>query len=715
MEKSNISQPISTILNGSNYVLWAQSMRSFLKGQKLWRYITGDITLPQKITDEIDKKYVDRLEDWDSKNHQIITWYHHIITWFRNTSIPSIHLQFGRYETAKEVWDLLAARYTTSNLSSQYQLWEELHNLKQEHGKSIISFYAKMEAIWDQLALSEPTFNNTVDIRKYIKYRDKMRLIQFLMALTDDFEPCRASLLHQSLLPILDSALSRLLSNETRLGSLKPKRDTTVAATINKFPSTATNGDTLVHPSIGNLETLLRQMVSSSSTSIALPTIPGKVSWIFYSGCCNHMTSNSTLFSTLIANTTAPLIHTADVSQMQNPQAGQILGIGHKVGRLFELTFLHIPSSYVSQLCAVSTSSSLHLWHLRLGHASISKLRPLIQNGSLGVFFSSTFYLQFFTNPSLELFPNDDAGSPNELSNDQTSTVPVSKDVSSVDIALGTNEIENPPVTSSSSHYTQSCKEASLDPLWQQVMKEELQALEKTGTWDLVDLPTDKTLVGCKWVYKIKTHSDGSVECYKTRLVAKGFTKEYGINYEETFALIARLTTVHILLAIAAICKWKLFQMDVKNAFLNGDLEYKVYMKSPPGLTPPSNKGMVLLLIYVDDMIITRDDVSGIDELKQFLSHKFEMKDLGSLSYFLGLEVTSSDAGYLLSQMKYASDLISKIDLTDSKNVSTPLEPNVKLTPLDGSPLPDPTRYRQLVGSFTMTHPDIAYAVHVVS
>ncbi|GKV48371.1 hypothetical protein SLEP1_g55195 [Rubroshorea leprosula] len=543
-------------------------MRSFLKGQKLWRYITGDITLPQKITDEIDKKYVDRLEDWDSKNHQIITWYHHIITWFRNTSIPSIHLQFGRYETAKEVWDLLAARYTTSDLSSQYQLWEELHNLKQEHGKSIISFYAKMEAIWDQLALSEPTFNNTVDIRKYIKYRDKMRLIQFLMALTDDFEPCRASLLHQSLLPILDSALSRLLSNETRLGSLKPKRDTTVAATINKFPSSkrgqkycqhynkyghalyecnlvechkckqkghiapncttslpqrsnqwktqskpdqsskpvvvpaATNGDTLVHPSIGNLETLLRQMVSSSSTSIALPTILGST------------------------------------------------------------------------------------------------------------------------------------GSPNELSNDQTSTTPVSKDVSSADIALGTNEIENPPVTSSSSHPT--------------------RALEKTSTWDLVDLPTDKTLVGCKWVYKIKTHYDGSVERYKARLVAKGFTKEYGINYEETFAPIARLTTVCTLLAIAAVRKWKLFQMDVKNAFLNGDLEYEVYMKLPPGLTPPSNKEMVLLLIYVDDMIITRDDVSGIDELKQFLSHRFEMKDLGSLSYFLGLEVTSSDAGYLLSQMKYA-------------------------------------------------------------
>ncbi|GKV32397.1 hypothetical protein SLEP1_g41007 [Rubroshorea leprosula] len=463
-------------------------MRSFLKGRKLWLYITGDITLPHKVTDETDKEYVDHLEDWDSKNHQIITW-------FRNTSIPSIHLQFGRYETTKEVWDLLAARYTTSDLSNQYQLWEELHNLKQERGESITSFYAKMEAIWDQLALSKPTFNDTIDIGEYIEYRDKMRLIQFLMELVDDFEPCKASLLYQSPLPTLDSALSRLLSDETHLGLLKPQRDTTMAVAVNKFPSSkrgqkycrhcnkcghaiyecslvechkckqkghiapncttslpqrcdqwktqskpdqsskpvvvavAANEDTSVHPSIGNLETLLRQMISSSSTSTALPTIPGKVSWIFDSGCCNHITSNSTLCSTLTPNTITPPIHIADGSQMQvsqydqvststftlpntflilkltfnlisvgqlcelrlelifsthgcrmqDPQMRQILGTSRKVGRLFELTFLQIPSSYISQLYAVSTSSSLHLWHLRLGHDSISKLRPLIQ------------------------------------------------------------------------------------------------------------------------------------------------------------------------------------------------------------------------------------------------------------------------------------------------------------------------------------------------
>ncbi|KAL9256760.1 Retrovirus-related Pol polyprotein from transposon RE1-like protein [Drosera capensis] len=216
-------------------------------------------------------------------------------------------------------------------------------------------------------------------------------------------------------------------------------------------------------------------------------------------------------------------------------------------------------------------------------------------------------------------------------------------------------------------HEPQSFREASFDPLWQQTMNEELHALSKTRTWVLVDLLVGKSLVGYKWVYKIKTKSDGSVERYKARLVARGFIEEYDIDYKETFAFVARITSVRSLLALPAVRYWDLFQMDVKNPFLNGDLSEEVYMKPPPGYPHPPNKvcrlrkalyglkqaprawysefhntlgqlgfttssydsalfikkssaGIILLLLYVDDMIHTCDDISEIQNLKEFLN-----------------------------------------------------------------------------------------------
>jgi hypothetical protein len=118
-------------------------------------------------------------------------------------------------------------------------------------------------------------------------------------------------------------------------------------------------------------------------------------------------------------------------------------------------------------------------------------------------------------------------------------------------------------------------------------MKKEFDALLKTCTWDLVDLPVGKFAIGCKWVYKIKTQFDGTVDRYKARLVAKGFTQEYGIDYEETFASVARLFFVRILITVSASQYWPLFQMDVKNVFLNGELTEEVYMQLPPGFSYP--------------------------------------------------------------------------------------------------------------------------------
>ena len=114
-------------------------------------------------------------------------------------------------------------------------------------------------------------------------------------------------------------------------------------------------------------------------------------------------------------------------------------------------------------------------------------------------------------------------------------------------------------------------------------MEEELQALAQNHTWDLVPLPAGKHVVGSRWVYTIKENSDGSLERHKERVVAKGFTQKYGLDYQETFAPVAKMNTVRLLLTLAAHRGWTLQQYDVKNAFLHGDLTEEIYMALPPG------------------------------------------------------------------------------------------------------------------------------------
>ena len=163
-------------------------------------------------------------------------------------------------------------------------------------------------------------------------------------------------------------------------------------------------------------------------------------------------------------------------------------------------------------------------------------------------------------------------------------------------------------------------------------MNEELDALHKNNTWDMVDLPPGQSVVGCRWVYKIKTKADGSIERYKAHLVAKGFTQEYGIDYEETVAPVARLTSVRCLIAVAAVRRWPLYQMDVKNSFLTGDLHEEVYMRPPPGYPHSSSQVCRLRRALYGlkqaprawfekfSSVVIGDDYAGICSLQHFLS-----------------------------------------------------------------------------------------------
>jgi hypothetical protein len=150
-------------------------------------------------------------------------------------------------------------------------------------------------------------------------------------------------------------------------------------------------------------------------------------------------------------------------------------------------------------------------------------------------------------------------------------------------------------------------KQAIEDPKWRRAMLDEMRALEKNQTWELVDLPQGKRTVGCKWVFTIKYNLEGKVERYKARLVAKGYTQTYGIDYEETFAPVAKMNSIRTLISCAANLDWNIYQMDVKNAFLHGDLREEVYMDIPPGFELKQNSGKVLRLCRSET--ITKDVV----------------------------------------------------------------------------------------------------------
>lgn len=265
-------------------------------------------------------------------------------------------------------------------------------------------------------------------------------------------------------------------------------------------------------------------------------------------------------------------------------------------------------------------------------------------------------------------------------------------------------------------------------------MEEEIQTLVQNETWELVPKPKDVKPISCKWVYKIKCYPDGSIERYKARLVARGFSQTYGLDYEETFSPVAKITTVRVLLALAATKSWILWQMDVKNAFLHGELDRVIYMEQPKGfeskdrlnyvwklkkalyglkqapcygkivefqcgyfMAPADSSLFVkvhggkvaIVLVYVDDLIITGDDEEEVQLMRANLSIRFQMKELGELNHFLGLEVERTKEGLFLCQQKYAQDVLDKFGMLDCKPISTPMEVNAKLSSTVGKDLED--------------------------
>uniref|UniRef100_A0A2N9I3R3 Reverse transcriptase Ty1/copia-type domain-containing protein n=1 Tax=Fagus sylvatica TaxID=28930 RepID=A0A2N9I3R3_FAGSY len=362
------------------------------------------------------------------------------------------------------------------------------------------------------------------------------------------------------------------------------------------------------------------------------------------------------------------------------------------------------------------------------------------------------------TTPSMELSSSDDP---------QTSTVaaPASSSTDSAPLS-GELYIDLPiapapaPPAPTNMHPMLTRKKAR-----EQLGLVALKVTESTEPKSLVPRKDDMNVVGSRWVFKTKLKSDGSIERFKARLVAQGYTQSLGVDFFETFSPVIKPPTIRLVLSLALIHGWSLRQLDVKNAFLHGTLKEVVYMEQPPGFSSSifpnhvcrlhkalyglkqaprawfdrfssfllrlgftcstadsslfifrSEDSILLLLVYVDDIIVTSNKQALLSRLVSRLSSEFSMKDLGPLHYFLSIEVLPFSGGLFLSQQKYARDLIARSSMSGCNPIGTPLAQKHNLR-RDDPILVDATNYRSIVGALqyiTLTRPDLTHAVNLV-
>nr|ABA95374.1 retrotransposon protein, putative, Ty1-copia subclass [Oryza sativa Japonica Group] len=303
---------------------------------------------------------------------------------------------------------------------------------------------------------------------------------------------------------------------------------------------------------------------------------------------------------------------------------------------------------------------------------------------------------------------------------------------------------------------------------WKEAVRSEMDSIMSNGTWEVVERPYGCKPVGCKWVFKKKLRPDGTIEKYKARLVAKGYTQKEGEDFFDTYSPVARLTTIRVLLALAASHGLLVHQMDVKTAFLNGELEEEIYMDQPDGYVLEGQEGMVckllkslyglkqapkqwhekfdttltsagfvvneadkcvyyrygggegvILCLYVDDILIFGTSLNVIEEVKDYLSKSFEMKDLGEADVILNIKLQRGDEGGItLMQSHYVDKVLNHFGYSDCKPAPTPYDPSVLLRK-NQRIVRDQLRYSQIIGSLmylaSATRPDISFAVSKLS
>ena len=321
--------------------------------------------------------------------------------------------------------------------------------------------------------------------------------------------------------------------------------------------------------------------------------------------------------------------------------------------------------------------------------------------------------------------------------------------------------LENEPRT------FQEAMASSETAFWKEAVNSEIESILSNHTWELVDLPPGNIPLSSKWIFKRKLKDDGTIDKYKARLVVKGYKQREGLDYFDTYSPVSRITSIRVLVALATVYGLQIHQMDVKTAFLNGDLEEEIYMEQPEGFITRGNEEKVCRLVkslyglkqapkqwhakfdnvmlsngfkinecdkcvyikntlnhevivclYVDDMLIISKDIVDINATKKMLAKRFDMKDLGVADFILGVKIYKTQHGLALSQSHYISKVLGHFEYLNFKEVKTPIDVNLALAKNKG-PSESQVDYARVLGCLmyimNCTRPDIACVVSKLS
>ncbi|KAJ0578087.1 putative RNA-directed DNA polymerase [Helianthus annuus] len=737
---------VSVKLKGTeNYAVWSASMKLALEAKNKFGFVNGKC---EKSTEDSVLA-----SQWDRCNSVVLTW-------LLNSVSEELFLGQVFSSLASEVWEDLKETYDKIDGSVVYDLFKKINGISQ-NGSTVADYYNRLTTMWKQFdaMLQLPTCSCKA-AKDYNDFNMLIKLMQFLMGLDDVYQPVRTNLLTRETFPsvkVAYSVVSREESHRLTSSGSKGQNVSFVSKPSQSFESKrkitnqrgpnpnlkCTHCNMIGHtidrcfeligyppgfkkkPNSGSVKTNKSNAAIGSSTSMSSPGLPFTSEQI--AKLLSLVGEKSGVESTSVGGESCFVNHCVSCSSSM----------------FYGGVFSWIVDSGASQHMLNSDKDMFNIvdvseFDIKVGHPNgtnvkVQKIGDVKLTNDIilkDVFYVPEYHVNY-SNLSVENFC---------FINSLNKTVEPS-----------------------------SYFEAIKDPRWIEAMNSEMEALYRNNTWVVVDLPKGRKPIGCKWVYRIKYKANGEVERYKARLVAKGFNQREGIDFGETFSPVVKMVTVRVILKLAVNKGWPLYQLDINNAFLYGSLSEDVYMTLPQGyFDNDKNKVcklvkslyglkqaprkwnekltsvllemgfvkslcdhslfvlckenvIVVLLVYVDDIVITGNSISEITHVKKSLSESFKIKDLGILKYFLGIEVLYSDEAICLSQRKYCLELLNEFGYLGCKPVNTPIEQShviTSKTDKDNQFLENVNGFQKLIGKLiylSLTRPDISYAVQFLS